>query len=41
MLDVFLFLVGVNNQGIDFLGSCGIHSEKWAAKWYKGNKRCL
>jgi hypothetical protein len=34
-------MVGVNNQGIEFLGSCGIYLEKWAGKWYRGNKKGL
>jgi hypothetical protein len=41
MLDVFLVLVVVSNQGIEFLGSCGSHVEKGAGKWYRENKRGL
>jgi len=41
MLDVFLVLVVVNNQGIEFLGSGGSHLEKGARKWYRENKRGL
>jgi len=41
ILDVFLLLVVVNNQGIELLGSGGCHLEKWARKWYRGNTRGL
>jgi hypothetical protein len=33
--------VGVSNQGIELLGSCGSHLEKWVEKWYRGDKRGL
>jgi len=41
ILDVFLVLVVINNQGFVFLGSRGGHLEKLVGKWYRGNKRVL
>jgi hypothetical protein len=33
--------VGVSNQGIELLGLCCGHLEKWTRKWYRGNTRGL